>query len=251
MNDDKLFENIGFCWDRSAAPATVPIHPTRQVCARFKRLLPEFVWDAAVLEGNPFSFVEVQTLLEGITVGGHKLSDQEQVLNLAESSKLLEEMVKNGTFLVNKPTFCKLHGIIARNEELEWGHFRGEGEIKDYTPEVALGERGRYKPLPTMDGADNLNKVFEAATTLLESGVANPLERGLVFFLHGALQQYFFDGNKRTSRAMMNGILMANGIDAISIPAAKRQQFNEEMVEFYLTKEGTRMISFLNDLLPR
>jgi len=50
-------------------------------------MLPEYVWDAGVLEGNPFTFPEVKTLLDGVTVGGRKLSDQEQILNLAQSSK--------------------------------------------------------------------------------------------------------------------------------------------------------------------
>ena len=85
---------------------------------------------------------------------------------------------------------------------------------------------------------------------MLKNRVANPFERGVVFFLHGALQQYFFDGNKRTSRAMMNGIPMSSGIDSISIPAARRQEFNEKMVRFYLGREGTEMIAFLGELLP-
>jgi hypothetical protein len=56
-------------------------------------MLPEYVWDAGVLEGNPFTFPEVKTLLEGVTVGGRKLSDQEQILNLAESSKHVMDLV--------------------------------------------------------------------------------------------------------------------------------------------------------------
>jgi len=60
-----------------------------------------------------------------------------------------------------------------------------------------------------------------------------------------ASQQFFFDGNKRTSRFMMNGILMSTGIDAISIPAAKAQDFNEKMVRFYMTKDATEMLVFL------
>jgi hypothetical protein len=251
VRDEKLFEAIGFRWDRSAVPADMPIHSLERVCFRFKSMLTEYVWDAGVLEGNPFTFVEVQTLLEGVTVGGRKLSDQEQILNLAESSKLLLNMVRGRTFSLNKKVFCELQGIIARNEALEWGHFRGEGEVKDYTPEVALGEHGRYKPLLTIDGAPELKKTFSLAVKLLNSHVPNHFERGLVFFLHGALQQYFFDGNKRTSRAMMNGVLMSNGIDAISIPAAKRQEFNEKMVRFYLEREGTEMLAFLAGLLPR
>jgi hypothetical protein len=63
-----------------------------------------------------------------------------------------------------------------------------------------------------------------------------PFERATAFFLFGALQQFFFDGNKRTSRFMMNGVLMSHGIDAISVPAAKAQEFNEKMVRFYLSK---------------
>lgn len=248
--NDELFAGLGFSWDRSAVPADVPIYSTDRVCFRFKRMLPEFVWDAGVLEGNPFTYPEVQTLLEGITVGGRKLSDQEQILNLAESSKHLLALVKAGKFSLNKAVFCELHAIIARNEALEWGHFRGEGEETGYTPEVALGEQGRYTPLPTVKGAPELQRTFSQAIELLNKHLPDPFEKGLVFFLHGALQQYFFDGNKRTSRAMMNGILMSNGIDAISIPAAKRQEFNEEMVQFYLTKDGTRMLLFLSRLLP-
>jgi prophage maintenance system killer protein len=84
----------------------------------------------------------------------------------------------------------------------------------------------------------------------LNENVLNPLEKALAFFLFGALQQFFFDGNKRTSRFMMNGILMSAGIDAISVPAAKAQEFNENMVRFYLTKDATEMMAFLVDCHP-
>jgi len=43
----------------------------------------------------------------------------------------------------------------------------------------------------------------------------------------------------------MNGILMSHGIDAISVPAAKAQEFNEAMVRFYLSKDATEMMAFL------
>ena len=247
--DNKLFMGLGFSWDRESLPAKVPVHSIERVCFRFQRMLPEFVWDAAVLEGNPFTFPEVKTLLDGVTVGGRKLSDQEQILNLAESSKVLLAMVKADKFFLNKIVFCELHNIIARNEALEWGHFRGEGEELSYTPDVSLGEHGRYTPLPTLKGATELNKVFNQATEIINGLVSNSFEKALAFFLHGALQQYFFDGNKRTSRAMMNGILMSRGIDAISIPAARAQEFNEKMVKFYLTKDATVMFVFLRSLL--
>ncbi|MFZ5593664.1 MAG: hypothetical protein ACOY4D_05285 [Pseudomonadota bacterium] len=68
--------------------------------------------------------------------------------------------------------------------------------------------------------------------------------------MFGALQQFFFDGNKRTSRLMMNGILMSAGIDAISIPAARKQEFNEKMIRFYATRDATEMMAFLARCCP-
>ncbi len=244
----KLFNALGFKWDREAIPQNVPVHSVDRVCFRFHKMLPEYVWDASMLEGNPFTFPEVQTLMDGVTVGGRKISDQEQVLNLIESSKQLLSAVKKGQYSTDKAFFTGMQGLIARNEALEWGHFRGEGDEKHFTPDVSLGALGRYTPLPTLSGAPELNRVFSNGLEQLQH--CQPFEKGMAFFLFGALQQFFFDGNKRTSRMMMNGILMSAGIDAISIPAAQAKEFNEKMVRFYQSKNGTEMISLLVDCHP-
>lgn len=246
----ELFTALGFHWNRSAAPAVMSIHSVERVTFRFHRMLAEFVWDASMLEGNPFTFPEVKTLLDGVTIGGRKTSDQEQVLNLAESAKHLLLLVKTGKFSLDKATFTTLHSLVARNEALEWGHFRGEGKEIDYTPDVGLGEHGRYTPLATVAGAPELNRTFAKGLQVLQSDVQQPFEKAAAFFLFGALQQFFFDGNKRTSRFMMNGVLMSAGIDAISVPAAKAHEFNDNMVRFYLTKDATEMIAFLVDCHP-
>lgn len=246
----ELFSSLGFHWNRSAIPAVVPTHSIERVAFRFHRMLPEFVWDASVLEGNPFTYPEVKTLLDGVTIGGRKVFDQEQVLNLAASSKHLLALVKAGKFSLDKATFTELHGLVARNEALEWGHFRGEGKETGYTPDVGLGEHGRYTPLATVGGAPELNRVFVSGLYALQQNVPQPFEKAAAFFLFGALQQFFFDGNKRTSRFMTNGILMSAGIDAISVCAAKAQEFNENMVRFYLAKDATEMMAFLVDCHP-
>lgn len=240
-----LFSALGFNWNRLKTPDAISTHSIERVTFRFQQMLSVFVWDASVLEGNPFTYPEVKTLLDGVSVGGRKISDQEQVLNLAESSKNLLALVKANKFKLDKSTFTELHSLVARNEALEWGHFRGEGKEISYTPDVALGEKGRYTPLPTLTGAPDLNRVFFQGIQELNNQVAHPFEKALAFFLFGALQQFFFDGNKRTSRFMMNGILMSAGIDAISVPAAKVQEFNEKMVRFYLNKDATEMMEFM------
>ena len=216
------FDALGFRWNRDAIPRELPRATLERATFRFARMLPEYVWDAGVLEGNPFTFPEVKTLLEGVTVGGRKLSDQEQILNLAASSKYLIELVKQRQFALNKSTFCSLHARVSRNEALEWGHFRGEG----------------------------LDEVFVRGLNALEQDVTNPYERAAAFFLFGSLQQFFFDGNKRTSRFMMNGLLMMEGIDAISIPAIRAAQFNSRMVDFYASRDATAMMAFVLDCHP-
>jgi len=240
---DALFSSLGFRWRRSAVVQDVPVHSMERVCFRFQRMLPEFVWDASVLEGNPLTFVEVKTLLDGVTVGGRKVSDQEQVLNLAHSTQHLLALVKSTQFEISKTVFTDLHALLARKEALEWGCFRGEGAEHHYTPDVMLGERGRFTPVPTVRGAGELNRIFTQGVRQLS--LCPPFERALAFFLFGALHQFFFDGNKRTARLMMNGILMSNGMDAISVPAARAQEFNEKMVRFYVDRDGDEMMAFL------
>jgi len=245
-----LFDTLGFHWDRGSIPRNVPHASVKRAIFRFHRMLPEYVWDAGVLEGNPFTFLEVKTLVEGVTVGGHKLSDQQQILNLAESSKCLISMVDRSEFLLDKPTFCRLQSIVARNEAPEWGHFRGEGAEVAFAPDVALGQSGRFTPLSTLTGAVELNRMFADGVGALEREVPNVFERALAFYHFGALQQFFFDGNKRTSRFMMNGVLMANGIDAVSIPASRAQQFHSKMVDFYVSRNATPMMAFILDCHP-
>lgn len=213
-------------------------------------MLAEFVWDASVLEGNPLTFIEVKTLLDGVTVGGRKISDQGQILGLIRASRHLLAVVPDGRFVIGKATFCDLNRLVASDEISRCGVFRGEGEETRYTPDVALGEAGRHTPLPTLPGAPELNRVFAAGTRALTDQISNAFERACAFFLFGALQQFFFDGNKRTSRFMMNGVLMSNGIDAISVPAQRAGDFNEKMVRFYLSKDGSEMMAFLLECHP-
>ncbi len=41
----------------------------------------DFIYNTSALEGKAMTYPEVETLLDGITVGGHKLSDEQQILN--------------------------------------------------------------------------------------------------------------------------------------------------------------------------
>ena len=243
------FETLGFAWDSNVVPKANK-HSTKRAVFRYKQMLPQSVFEASTLEGNPFTFPEVKTLLDGVSVGGRRLSDTQQVLNLASAANALFDTVLDERFRLDKAHFDRMHTRVAREEALEWGLFRGEGHEVDYTPDVLLGEHGIHKPMPTRKGAQGLLRLFHAGVETLETQISNPLERGMAFFLFGALHQFYFDGNKRTSRFMMNGVLMSHGIDALSVPARRAQAFNEKMVRFYLDRDGTEMMAFLADCAP-
>lgn len=240
-----MTDALGYTWDQAAIPRDVPSFSVERAVWRFHRSLPEYVWDAAVLEGNPFTYPEVQTLLDGITVGGRKISDEQQVLNLAEAANELLQLIKRGEFRLDKEISDHLQYLIARDEALESGHFRGEGKER-LTPGVGFGAHGRYMPPQTQPGGENLRRrIYARGLEFIQAELGDVFEQALAYFLFAALQQFYFDGNKRTARYMMNGHLMSHGFDAISVPAARRQEFNSGMVEFFMTKEGTGIFRFL------
>ncbi len=243
MDEKEATSVLGFTWGSAAVPE-LPVHGIRRALWRFTRMLPAYVWDAAVLEGNPFTYPEVQTLLEGVTVGGRRLSDERQILSLSESATDLHDLVESGRFTLSKGPSDQLNHLIARYEAAEAGHFRGAGhELAKAS--VSQREHGTHHPPPAEPGGENLRRIYDRGSAFITTEVPGVFEQAGAYFLFGAFMQFYFDGNKRTARYMMNGWLMSHGIDAISVPAARKQEFNEKMIDFYRSADGTGMLMFL------
>ncbi len=233
MDKEIIQKQLGFRWVYQ--PQGIKTANTQRAVFRARKVIAGLVHDMAFLEGNPFTFPEVQTLLDGVTVGGHKLTDEAQILNTAEAWKLVFRLVENGVFEISKDVFCKLHQVTAKGEALTLGEFR-DGEV---------GISGtEYKP----PKCEKLESLFEQGVLALQC-IEDDYERAFVFFLFGALQQFFWDGNKRTSRLMMAGELLKCGLDIASIPASKKLEFNQKMIRFYDSKEGSEMMQFLENCI--
>jgi hypothetical protein len=245
-----LFDTLGFKWDRDSVPQELPRVSLERVVFRFHRMLPEYVWDAGVLEGNPLTFPEVKTLLEGVAVAGGKLSDQEQILSLGEGFKRLLSLVKKREFKLGKSAFCSLHALVARNGVRESEDFRREGWDGRFATDLATSEREGYGPVTIESSAVRLDQLFSSGVHSLERDLANPFERALAFFLFGALHQFFLKGNKRAASLMMNGVLMMEGLDAVSIPAIRAAEFNSRMTNFYASRDANEMMAFVLDCHP-
>lgn len=180
-------------------------------------------------------------------MGTKGVSDHQQVGNLAAAASHLFYFVKDYKFMINKQFVDRLDSFVAKDETLEWGHFRGEEFEINYTPLVSLGTNPPHIPLTTLNQTPELNRVFLERIEVLQTSIDAPRERGMAFFLLGAYQQFYFDRNKRTTRFMMNGTLMSHVIDAISVPATRTEEFNQKMVQFYLSRDATCMMNFLID----
>jgi Fic family protein len=211
--------------------------------ARFRAQLPELVWNAAALEGNTYTLPEVRTLLEGVTVGGKRVEEAEQVLDLSEAYARLDEMVGAGTFRLDKATSDELHAILARHEALDAGGFRGEGTATG-GGHVRLSDGTRVEGVDTGPAGANLRRRVENLLAYIEAE-PDPRMQALVYFASATRTQFYFDGNKRTARLMMTGHLMSGGFDAVSVPAARRLEFNQALDTLFATDDATTLMVLL------
>lgn len=211
----------------------MPNHATALLLA--KRQLSEFVCDAVNLEGINMTLPEVQTLLDGITVGGHKLSDQQITLNQANAWRLLFDWVERKAFTLTIEQACALHAVAAKEEALAWGCFRSGGVLIAGTD---------YLPPP----AEELPERFAAMVADLDS-INDIYDQAIHIFLTMARCQFFYDVNKRMGRFMMNGHLLQHGYPAINLPAKRQLEFNTLMLAFYTSGDETAMNAFMRSCM--
>ncbi len=198
-----------------------------------RKALPELVCDVVNLEGINYTLPEVITLLDGVTVGGKKQQDELIANNQIKAWKLLFELVEDETFRVDKKTVCILHKAVAKEEALTYGKFRNSGVFiagTDYLPpQAVLLDEIWQQEMPTLH--DNTNAgIYRCAISL---------------FLQMARNQFFFDGNKRTGRLAMNGVLLSHGLPVINLPAKRQLEFNQLMLDFYISNNEKPMQDFM------
>lgn len=225
----------------------IPIYKDREqtdikrliFCA--KKMLPDMVYNMAFLEGNPFTYPEVQTLLEGITVGGHRLSDHDQIIRIRDGWNLIFDLSKNNVFSVLgvQQVLNRIHAIVAKDEARVVGSFR-DGN-------VVIGGTEYKPPVP-----EHLQEIFLNGIQEIEKEYSDSkTSQAIAYFLFGARNQFFYDANKRTSRLMANLILISNGQGVINVKAKDKLEFYKLMIDFYNTGDGKEISDFLYGCIDR
>lgn len=229
-----MASELGFTLQDFRIETTTP-PDKRLACFRARKVLEEIVYDTVALENNPFTFPEVQTLMGGITVGGHRLEDERQVLNRAEVWRTTLQEVETGAFVPfthSLGSALRLNGLLAKGQGLD-GNKPGTGgagtaEPSDGSPAPET-LRSLYRP-----GARALGRVDCVHT------------QAIATFLFIARYHLFRSGsNKVTGHLLMNALLLSAGHDVITVPAKRLREFNTKVRRFYDTADSSEMVEFL------
>ena len=125
--------------------------------------------------------------------------------------------------------------IAAKDEAMEWGQLRSGGVTIAGTD---------YMPPPAVKLPDLFAVMVEEMAT-----IEDVYDQAIFVFLTMARTQFFYDGNKRMGRFMMNGILLDAGFPAINLPAKQQLEFNQLMLDLYATGNQQPMNGFMRSCL--
>ncbi len=169
------------------------------------RLLIDLSWNSSRLEGNTYSLLETQRLLElGEAAEGKAAEETQMILNHKGAIELLAE--SSGEIGFNRYTICNLHAILSENllpgPEAE-GHVRSR----------PVGITGTvFEPL----GIPQL--IEEHLDLMLEKAdkINDPFEQAFFILVHLPYLQPFEDVNKRVSRLAANIPFARNNLCPLS-----------------------------------
>ena len=201
-----------------------------------QKTIAQTITDVVNLEDINFTVPEVQTLLDGITIGGHKIQDELITYNQINAWRYLFDSLRTKEFNLSKEYILKLHSLVANQEALVWGEFRsGQVTISgtNYIPPKAHELDSIFSELIIA-----ANKIYNLPSMLSDAERTQTIyKQSIELFAQMARYQFFYDGNKRTARMIMSGLLIDLGYPMISISAKHKTNFNKAMINFYDTQD--------------
>ena len=193
-----------------------------------KKKWDENVYCGMKMENRAVTFPQTKTILEGVNVPDVQLDDIQAILNMRDAWRFLLQTAGEPLTL---EYVCRLNGLIARNEALEWGKLR--------TGRVGISGTEYLPPVPTWEEAER------GLADIREDDKAGTTEKALRVFLWGTRGQFFRDGNKRTSMTAANKILLSGGAGVLTVTDRHMARFNELLTAYYDTGEGEFLAEFL------
>lgn len=202
----------------------------------------DFIYNTTALEGNTFTYAETETLLSGITIGGHTIKEENEIINQQEAWKFtLDSAFTKPKIEITEKLIKNIHWRVGKDTVVLPGQYR-DGRVKIGGTE--------YTPPKTKQEIEELIRNF-----LTDFNVKNFQEdffiKAVVIHFIIALIQPFFDGNKRTARLLMNFVLLQNNYPLFSIPVKIRKQYADAMIKGYETLDINLLIKLLSELMMK
>lgn len=196
----------------------------------------EWTYNSNGIEGNTLTLRETQVVLEGITVGGKSIKEHLEAINHEKAILFLDDLVKDNE-PISEWNIKNIHQLI----------------LKDIDNENA----GRYrKENVTIKGATHIPPDYLKVPELMEKLILtyntwseyHPIIQAAL--LHGELVKIhpFVDGNGRTSRLLMNLVLMNNGYNPVIIKKESRLKYYEALDKAHTTGNYTDFVKLVTKL---
>jgi hypothetical protein len=157
------------------------------------RLLIDLSWNSSRLEGNTYSLLETQRLLElGESAEGRAAEETQMILNHKAAIEMLADQA--GEIRFNRYTLCNLHALLADNLLSDSGAC---GSLRS----CPVGVSGTvYHPLGV---PQQIEERFEQILSKAQA-IKDPFEQSFFVMVHLPYLQPFEDVNKRVSRLAAN-----------------------------------------------
>jgi len=197
------------------------------------RLLIDLSWASSRLEGNTYTRLDTQNLIEhGQAAEGKDRREAQMILNHKAAIELLVEQAEEVGF--NSFTFLNLHGLLSENLLADPGE---SGRLRNRIVEVSGTV---FYPLGIPQQIEQyFHLILEKA-----GAIRDPFEQSFFVMVHIPYLQPFVDVNKRVSRLGANIPLIKHNLCPLSFIDVPEKSYVEGTLGIYELRE----VSLLRDV---
>jgi len=188
----------------------------------FNRLLIDLSWNSSRLEGNTYSLLETERLLElGEAAEGKDAREAQMILNHKAAIELLVEQAAEVGF--NRYTILNLHALLSDN-------LLADPQACGRLRTIAVNISGTvYHPLEVPQLIDEcFQQVLDTA-----AAITDPFEQAFFAMVHFSYLQPFEDVNKRVSRLAANLPFIRENLSPLSFVDVPERAYIEGMLGVY------------------
>ena len=188
----------------------------------YSRLLIDLSWNSSRLEGNTYSLLETERLLElGEAVDGKDAREAQMILNHKAAIELLVDLADEIGF--NRYTILNLHALLADN-------LLADPQAIGRLRRIPVGIGGTvYHPLEV---PQLIEECFEQVLDTA-AAITDPFEQAFFALVHIAYLQGFEDVNKRVSRLAANIPLIRGNLCPLSFVDVPERAYIDGVLATY------------------